>query len=295
MSLDIYSRREYRQDGFVYLLDDEEKTAWIKQGRIKRCHRYRLPDHVMVDGVRYTIESVEAGAYNRPRTLRHLIIPDSFNYVDEWAFCCDNLRSVFIGKKMDYFDNWTFCHCKKLRYIHIDKDNPYLKQVDGMILSKDGKRVLACTKDRQQVIIPFGVEEINHYAFSGFSRLETIILPSTLRRTRDNSFSCLQKLRSVVLPEGFEICGTQSFMENENLTYIDLPSTITDLGWETFMDCSNLQTIVLRVPKVIEKVMGCFEGVPTDTCRLYVPAEQVEQYRKHPGWGVFQNIFPIEK
>ena len=42
MSLDIYHRREYRQNGFVYLLDDEEKTAWIKQGRIKRCRRYRL-------------------------------------------------------------------------------------------------------------------------------------------------------------------------------------------------------------------------------------------------------------
>ena len=42
MSLVIYERREYRQNGFVYLLDDEEKTAWIKQGRIKRCRRYRL-------------------------------------------------------------------------------------------------------------------------------------------------------------------------------------------------------------------------------------------------------------
>ena len=39
MSLDIYERREYRQDGFVYPLDDEERTAWIKQGRIKRCRR----------------------------------------------------------------------------------------------------------------------------------------------------------------------------------------------------------------------------------------------------------------
>ena len=84
-------------------------------------------------------------------------------------------------------------------------------------------------------------------------------------------------------------------MDDVNLEHVDLPSTITDLGGESFINCSNLQTIVLRVPKVIEKVMGCFEGTPTDTCRLYVPAELVEQYRQHPVWGVFKNILPIEQ
>ena len=295
MSLDIYHRREYSQDGFVYLLDDEEKTAWIKQGRIKRCRRYRLPDHVMIEGVCYTVESVEIGAYNCPRTLRHLVIPDSVHYVDENAFYCQHdLRSVFIGKGVEYLDNFNSLLHSQNMYFCIDKDNPHLKYLDGMILSKDGKKVLACPKDRQQVTIPEGVEEINHYAFSGFSKLESISLPRTLRRTRDNSFSCLPKLRSVVLPEGFEICGTQCFMEDENLTRVDLPSTITDLGWETFVDCSNLQTVVLRMPKVIEKVMGCFEGVPTDTFHLYVPAALVEQYREHPVWSVFKNILPIE-
>ena len=59
MGLDVYSRREYKQGKFIYLLDDEEKTAWIDKGHIGRCHRYRLPDHVMIDGERYTVESVE--------------------------------------------------------------------------------------------------------------------------------------------------------------------------------------------------------------------------------------------
>ena len=31
MSLDVYSRRKYKQGKFVYLLDDEEKTAWMKK------------------------------------------------------------------------------------------------------------------------------------------------------------------------------------------------------------------------------------------------------------------------
>ena len=59
MGLDVYSRREYKQSEFVYLLDDEEKTAWIAKGHIGQWQRYCIPDHVMVDGERYIVESVE--------------------------------------------------------------------------------------------------------------------------------------------------------------------------------------------------------------------------------------------
>ena len=152
MSLDFYHRREYHQDKFVYLLDDEEKTAWIKKGRIKRCRRYRLPDHVMIDGVRYIIESVEIGAYNHPRTLRHLVIPDRYVYVDEdTLFGLNNLQSVHIGKKVEVLDGWNFRQCPKLRVYHIDKDNPHLKKSDGMILSKDGKKVFAKRADAPHI------------------------------------------------------------------------------------------------------------------------------------------------
>ena len=295
MTINIYHIREYRHDGFTYLLDDEDKTAWIQEGHIGRYHRYHVPDHVIINGEKYTIESVENGAINCPRTLRHLVIPDTINYIDEHAFNLpDTLRSVFIGKGLKYLDNFnSILHPKNLN-INIDKDNPHLKYANGMIMSMDGKKIFACLKDRQQIIIPEGVEEINQVAFSGFSKLESITLPTTLRRTRDNSFSCLQKLTSIVLPEGFEICGTQCFMDDENLAYVDLPSTITDLGWETFMNCRNLQTIILRTSKMIEKVKGCFEGVPTGNCRLYVPPQLVEQYRQHPDWGEFGNISPID-
>ena len=62
--------RQYQQGRFTYLLDDEKKTAWIKRGYIGRCKRYRVPDHVMVGEERYTVESIEIGAFNAPKTLR---------------------------------------------------------------------------------------------------------------------------------------------------------------------------------------------------------------------------------
>lgn len=299
MGLDVYSRREYRQGKFVYLLDDEEKTAWIAKGHIGRCRRYRLPDHVMVDGERYTVESVELGAYNYPRTLRHLVFPDTFVFVDcDTLYGLDNLCSIHIGKGVELLTSWNFRLCPKLHNIHIDKDNPHIKYESGMVLSKDGKKLWASFVERPHVVIPEGVEEVNQYTFSGCLKMETLTLPSTLLRTRDNSFSCCTKLRSVIFPERFERCGTQSFMEGNSLTNVDLPSTLIDLGFETFVDCLNLRTVVLRSPQKIEckDSFGAWDNdIPLQNAILYVPADLVEQYLQDPEWSVFKHIFAIEK
>ena len=253
MGLDVYSRREYRQGKFVYLLDDEENTAWIAKGHIGRCRRYRLPDHVMVDGERYTIESVEAGAYDSSDILLHLIIPDSIQYVDEWAFSCENLQTVDIGKGLEYIDMWTFCHYRKLRSIQIDKDNPHLKYENGMILSKDGKKLWASFVKRPHIVIPEGVEEIHDCVFMDDHTLESVCFPKTLRKIGDCSFCNCKKLRSVELPEGFEKLVCQCFMDNKSLRRVDLPSTLTDLGYETFDNCPNLEYFNWRNKKKSDK------------------------------------------
>lgn len=79
MSSNSENKREYRQNGFVYLLDDEKKTAIVRRGHIGRCRHYRLPDHVMVGDERYTVEGMEALSFNKPRTLRRIVVPDTKN------------------------------------------------------------------------------------------------------------------------------------------------------------------------------------------------------------------------
>ena len=294
MGLDYSQRRELRQNGFTYLLDDNEKTAWIKEGHIGRGYRYRLPDHVIIDGEHYTIESVEIGAYKYPRTLRHLVIPDSFNYVDENCFDhLPNLRSVYIGKGVGYLSHWHFRGCPKLCSYVIEKGNPHLTIRDGMIMTKEGKQVLSEIRKHTHLVIPEGVEEIADVAFWYNDRLESVSFPSTLRKIGDNSFSNCPKLRSMVLPEGLEECVVQCFMENKDLELIDLPCTLTELGWETFSYCPNLKTVILRMPKVPK---NCHEReIPLESCRLMVPAHLVDSYRRHPEWGKFQNIIPINE
>ena len=250
----------------------------------------------MIEGERYTIESVEIGAYNYPRTLRHLVISDTFIYVDgDTLYGLDNLRSVYIGKKVEALNNWNFRLCPKLQTFVIAKDNPYMAVKNRMIVSKDGKKVFTKLRDRRHLIIPERVEEIAGEAFWYSNLLESVSFPSTLRKIGEEAFDSCPKLRKVVLPEGLEYIGGQCFWECRNLEYLDFPSTIIEWSYEVFIYCSSLQTLILRMPFVPDLFRkDDFEKVPVDTCRLYVPADLVEQYRQHPIWGVFKNIYPIE-
>lgn len=56
-------RRLFKFKNWSYLLDDNDKTAWIAKGHIGRCKRYKIPNSVDIDGKRYTITSIEMGAF----------------------------------------------------------------------------------------------------------------------------------------------------------------------------------------------------------------------------------------
>lgn len=95
--------RTYRHKGWEYILVDEDHTAWITQGRIGRCRRFRVHDHIVVDGVRYTITRIDELRWSK--TLRHISIPDSIDYVDETVFLCfPNLRSIYLGSGVENFN-----------------------------------------------------------------------------------------------------------------------------------------------------------------------------------------------
>lgn len=51
-------RRLFKFKNWSYLLDDDDKTAWIAKGHIGRCKRYKIPNSVDIDGKRYTITSI---------------------------------------------------------------------------------------------------------------------------------------------------------------------------------------------------------------------------------------------
>lgn len=153
-------RRTYKAKGCEYLLNDEEKTAWIVKGpRIGRIKRYRVPDTITIEGTAYIVESIEIGAFEKAKCLKHLVIPDSIEFVDEYNFSSlPSLRSIYIGKNVKYLSSWIFQLNKKLRSFVISNENPHLFVEKGIVYTTDGKSALTTPFNVKHLRIKEGVE-----------------------------------------------------------------------------------------------------------------------------------------
>lgn len=112
----------------------------------------------------------------------------------------NELESITLPKNI--YDVWlgTLYGAKSLKRITVDPENPYLKDIDGVLYTKDGKRLIKvpCQKTGTY-IVPEGVEEIELTAFQ-YSRLDEVILPESLKEIGNCCFQ-YSELKKVTIPK----------------------------------------------------------------------------------------------
>ena len=155
--------------------------------------------------------------------LVEVTIPNSVETVYGSPFYgCDELRVANIGTGLNEFSYEMFKGCPSLQNIYVAKDNPYIKSVGGIVLSKDGKYVAIFPSGRTSAVIPEGVTEIT-----------------------DNCFSGNKVLKSVTLPNSLEIIGENAFANCDNLTSITIPNNVTDIKSHAIYDCDRLESVTI--------------------------------------------------
>lgn len=100
------------------------------------------------------------------------------------AFCwCNTMKSLFIPEsvtEVNYYKNNSnlFEYCFELEKIKVDDNNAFLKSVDGVLYSKDGKELISypAAKSGDTYTIPSEVEKIYSGAFVGCRNLQEILV-----------------------------------------------------------------------------------------------------------------------
>lgn len=102
--------------------------------------------------------------------------------------------------------------------IEVPENNPYLITIDGVIYSKDKRKLISYSREKEEksFTIPEEVEEIGSYAFVRCHYLTDIKIPKKVNMIQDNTFyNCISLCNVLFLsedtitiqPDGFIGCS----------------------------------------------------------------------------------------
>ena len=198
-----------------------------------------------------SVTNIDRCAFEGCRGLTSVEIPESVAILDYAAFGrCSSLATVKLRGKFCPAWGAPFISCCELAAFEVDPDNEKCKVVDGMLLSKDGSRLLVGVSG--DVMIPEGVTKIEYKAFSG-RKLNSVSMPSSVTDIGECAFENCSSLKSVVLPDGVTGIGAWAFSGCHGLTSVALPESVTFIGNDAYHGCSNLSSI--SIPSNIVHIM----------------------------------------
>ncbi len=201
----------YNKDMTVIYVYIQNETSFI------------LPNSVKVIGNR---------AFSDKTNLTNLTLSENLERIDAFAFVETSITKLDIPSKVSDIASSAFTN--KNVDIIISNDNQNLKTEDGtIILTKDGKRIVAVSKD-----------------------LTTYNIPSSVEIIGSSTFYCKNNLREIVIPESVRVIESLAFDYAINLQKVEIKSGIESISSDAFSRCNSLKEII------IDKKEGSIAGAP---------------------------------
>ncbi|MDE7365404.1 MAG: leucine-rich repeat domain-containing protein, partial [Ruminococcus sp.] len=250
---------ETKESGdFSYSIDDDGNA------HIESClsdeEEITVPDKI--DGIKVT--EIESEAFMKG-TYKKITIPASVEYIS-----AEN----------------PFAPCVQLTEIAVDKDNKNYCSVDGVIFTKDMKKLVCYPAEKsgtsytipdgvekigvasfyetklKEVTLPDSLNEISRHAFSYMANLEKIDMSGTSVQVIDAmTFAECVSLNEVIFSESTMEIGLASFYGCNSLTEVTLPSRLTTVGQSAFMGTGLTK---IRIPDSVADIGYSAFGYDTD-------------------------------
>ena len=177
--------------------------------------------------VLHNVDSLERLLYDKGLPQKVTFIPSN-NYLENLKYEIRHLASI--SRNAEYI--------KEIEVI-----SPYVKCVNGIIYTSDMKTIIASTMYQTDIVIPEGVENIDHEAFAD-CHLTSIKLPDSLKNIKKEAFKNCKNLRRVEFGTGVTEIPNSTFEHCVNLKKVILPSSLEKICNDAFRN-TNLSSIKL--------------------------------------------------
>lgn len=218
------------------------------------------------------VTTVGSGVFEDCETLTHISLPDSIVKIDDWAFLfCSDLKQVQLPAQLQYIGFGAFYYCTELTSITIPPTVNHIEPsaFDGCSklteihisdiaawtqIQFPDRAANPLTPDRNlylngqlvtDLVLPEGITEVNAFAFSNCTSLQTVTLPEGVTRIQTEAFYNCSNLTTVNLPNSLEQIGDQAFSHCTALTAVDLPNSLEQIGNQAFSHCTALTSVTL--------------------------------------------------
>ena len=180
---------------------------------------------------------VNHNAFNNVQTLQNVTFGKNEGIrLMSNAFYHTGLTSLHIPANVTYIGEYCFVALPNLQSFSVDENNPNYKAVDGLLLNKSGRKLIAVPAGRAgSLTVPEGVEEIGFGAFEESKLREIKFLPDANILT----------------------FGYRAFFKAENITSIAIPKSVVSIDYYAFAYCDNLQTVTFAEDNQLK---GIYEG-----------------------------------
>ena len=201
------------------------------------------------------LEVIGDSAFKRCK-LESLIIPPKVKDIN--LFDLGNLPSLFIPATVENVsvsqeeERWPSTY-NCIDYIEVDSNNKNYKSIDGILYSKDGKKVIykPSALKMKKLEIPEGVEEIGDFCF-GSCKVEELRIPKSVKLIGEYSFSGMFDLENVYFEEGIQLKEIKKHgFPLSPTNKLELPDGIEKIGDEAFY-LRNVRKFVL--PKSVKSI-----------------------------------------
>lgn len=254
--------------------------------------------HLIISGtgptVSYSARSVSPFQYFN---VQSVTIEEGVSGLGKYFFYGCTMPTITLPASLDSISVSALNRCPNLTSIEVADGNTHFSSVDGVLFSKDKTTLFRFPTGRAgEYVIPEGTVTIGYGAFNACYEVSSVIIPNTVTTLEEAAFYACQSINSIIIPEGVSSIGNVAFTHCSSLSSIIISSSVEHIGDGAFVNCSQLASITnyAVVPQYLDPDGdSVFGGVSLD-CKLYVPAESVDDYKAADVWKDFYNILPIQ-
>ena len=106
-------------------------------------------------------------------------------------------------------------------------------------------------------------------------------------RSKPSPWHADKSVKQVIIGNGVTTIGSSAFSDCDSLTSVTIPNSVTTIGSGAFYYCKNVKQITSEAVTPPICSAGSFERVNRNECKLLVPKNSVDAYKKTDEWKDF--------